>query len=169
MWDEEEYILRRPILHDEEEDKWYDEFTGHEIVLDGDYWWDTVDEEYLVDTEESDIFVFEQEQKEIAFEEAMSEMVCIEFDSVLCENNPHNDLLQCFYCETHGDENQSIRFYPKENVYKCPRCLTTYSRKEFFEAIGAEKYVEDCLTCNGKYPECGIACETRNMKRLFSK
>lgn len=56
-------------------------------------------------------------------------------------------------CDVCGDE---IKWREKDGVYMCRRCGRTFTRKEFFDYIGAEPPGEECYTCECLYPGCMI-------------
>lgn len=62
------------------------------------------------------------------------------------------DYIECEICGHY------IRYDGYKN-YLCPYCGKHISRREFFNAIGAELYLDRCLRCDGNYPYCREDCE----------
>lgn len=63
------------------------------------------------------------------------------------------DYVECGICD------RWLKYNPKKKVYFCPYCHNErMTRKEYFNAIGANGYVKECMTCRGNYPLCKEDC-----------
>ena len=51
----------------------------------------------------------------------------------------------------------------KDGKYICPNCEQEFSRKEFFNYIGAEPPGKKCITCKELYPGC-VSCPNGYLK-----
>ncbi|BDE86935.1 hypothetical protein CE91St42_13930 [Oscillospiraceae bacterium] len=92
------------------------------------------------DTEPGDPLPFDRNglsPQDALYEEVYSEVYDLDEDLVMCD-----------VC---GDE---IKWREKDGVYMCRRCGRTFSRREFFEYIGATPPGEECYDCDNLFPGC---------------
>lgn len=74
--------------------------------------------------------------------------------------------------DEYGDYNECFcgeyfRYDPKTYKFFCPCCSTMYSRKDYFNYIGANDFKQVCLNdCNDNYPLCREYCERYNDDKI---